>query len=100
MVDTQKPTITALSALTAWWQTTSGEIPKPRLAATAVKDIERRYRVTLPEDDGSYLTTTAPLDEFVDSEVVTERAPGKINTVFESLIRIIDNPSVSTKKHT
>lgn len=91
------PSLPAHEMLARYWGY-EGDHPKPMAAAEiAVRDLEQRYGITLPNDFRTYLLTVAPDREHWDGGDANWWPLSRIRNVPEQNQYPLDNPDVTAR---
>ena len=83
--------------LTAWWASHGGVPEKAQSAEAAVRDLERKYGLALPEDFRDYLLNCAPREIVNDDEFTFWWPPGEIRNIPDEYQQPIRNPRIAAK---
>jgi hypothetical protein len=92
-------TADAATLLVGYWAS-DGEVPAPsERPEDAVRDLEQRYGVTLPEDFRAYLLNAAPAHNYYDDGDGTWWSPANIKNIPDEYPGAIGDPVVAGKEH-
>lgn len=87
----------AHETLIYWWASHGGVPEKAESAGAAVRDLERRYDLVLPEDFRDYLLQVAPREIHWDPELTIWWPPGEIKNIPDEYTHPIRNPRIAAK---
>jgi hypothetical protein len=87
----------AHTALSHWWRTTGFAPAAARPGEDAVREIERRYGVALPDDFRTYLLECAPQQDFWDEEDAIWWSPARLRNLPEEYPYPIRNARIAEK---
>lgn len=79
-----------------WGRRGDHPAPCPK-AERAVRDLEQRYDIVLPEDFRVYLLTTAPAEDYWDDSDGIWGAPENIRSIAEEYVHAVREPRIAAR---
>lgn len=92
--------VDAITELAEWWRANGGEPAKASVGEQAIRELEHRYGIALPEDFRAYLLLGAPEDDFWDEGDAIWWAPSRVRNIPDEYEHPISDPAIAADAHT
>ena len=87
----------AYAELMRWWGSSSDSGPRPAGSEAAVRTLESRFGLRLPDDFRLFLLHAAPTEDYWDDEDVIWWSPGRIRNIPQEYEHPINNAEIASE---